>query len=315
MGMKRTALRVVVVLAVALGAGHLVQSMQKNQPGRAASGSPSLGGIEQVAAEADMVIRTHETTGPGAQPADEPVAEPAADDDQSALIPRDATRDLAAAGDCQPLMTAEARTGAMLHVTISAPCSAGAAVAFSHAGLTFAAPLDAAGQLTLDVPAFDKAGEIHALTSDGKFASATAPVADLDHQRRLAVQWVADDAFQLHMLENNASYGEPGDVNAGNPRSPAGGVMTRLGDSGLAMPMLAEIYTWPADPGITVSPVVESAVTDRTCGRRISGELLRLAADQVTLESLSFDMPGCEAVGDIMVLNNLVPEKTLASVN
>ncbi|WP_283176265.1 hypothetical protein [Gemmobacter sp. 24YEA27] len=95
MGTKRTILRVTVVLFLALGAGHLVQTMHKNQPGQVAK-SGSLGGLQQVVAGAEHRIRPK--SGDDARSAvtvihppqiqDEPVAAPARpvrSDDQSAL--------------------------------------------------------------------------------------------------------------------------------------------------------------------------------------------------------------------------------------
>lgn len=85
------------VLFLALGAGHLVQSMHKNQPGEMAK-SGALGGLQQVVAGAEH--RARPKSGAGARAAetvihppliqDEPLAVPARPerrDDQSALPP------------------------------------------------------------------------------------------------------------------------------------------------------------------------------------------------------------------------------------
>ena len=86
-----------------------------------------------------------------------------------------------------------------------------------------------------------------------------------------------------------------------------------LGDPAASLPMMAEVYTWPA--GVAVVPVIEAEVTEATCGRELMGETLMSDRGAVTATDLTLAMPGCEAVGDILVLNNLVPETTLAAVN
>ncbi|WP_157971065.1 hypothetical protein [Pseudogemmobacter bohemicus] len=108
MDTKRTIIRVTVVLLLALGAGHLVQNMQKNQPGRAAH-TDALGGIEQVVAgskqrilpqpasrartDGNVILHPPQTSLP---PDDIPAPRGAADD-QSALNPVPATAAFASA--------------------------------------------------------------------------------------------------------------------------------------------------------------------------------------------------------------------------
>ncbi|NPD14151.1 hypothetical protein HOY34_02935 [Xinfangfangia sp. D13-10-4-6] len=320
--MTRRLLRVVAVLGVALGAGYLVQNMQKNQTAHGASSArlQAIGSIEQVAARTDPGIQTYGdrsaelTLAPSPETAsalaETSSTEQSAPDALAADIPLEA-----AGGACRPDLQVRAADRGMLDVMLTASCSAGAGVTLSHAGLTFTARLDDAGKLALSLPGFDSAGEVQALTADGFFANAAAPLADLNSIRRLAVQWIADDAFQLRATENTSEFGSDDDVSAASPLSPAGGSLLHLGDSSLDVPMLAEIYTWPQDEAVASLPVVEAAVTDTTCGRRIHGELLRLENGRRSLENLSFNMPGCDATGDIMVLNNLVPDKTLVAAN
>lgn len=91
------------------------------------------------------------------------------------------------------------------------------------------------------------------------------------------------------------------------------GQLISLGDPLLDLPMLAQIYTWPAFT--QAKPVVEAAVTPATCGRDLLGETLLLEDGTVTLTELTLSMPACDALGDILVLNNLVPDVTVATVN
>jgi hypothetical protein len=79
--------------------------------------------------------------------------------------------------------------------------------------------------------------------------------------------------------------------------------------------MMAEVYTWPADAAVSVVPSVEAVVTDATCARELLGETIHAADGKVTIKDLTLAMPDCDALGDILVLNNLVPDVTLAAAN
>ena len=161
--------------------------------------------------------------------------------------------------------------------------------------------------------------EIHFLAIWRRYAWVSLP--DLAALRRFGVQWQGDDAFQLHAFEGGAAYGQPGDLSAANPRTPsealkAGqGYITLLGDPAAPAPLLAEIYTFPADPAVKPDVVVEAAVTDLTCGRELIGETLASFGGSVYVTDLTLAMPDCDAVGDYLVLKNLVPDLNMAAAN
>lgn len=264
---KRSLIRAASVLAVALAAGHLVQTMTAGSPSRV---EPTQGAA---------VLPTAVT----------PV---------QASIDADTTPIPQAAPACADRLTLAATPGAMITVMIHSPCRGGERVVLRHAGLAVAEALDADGRLAMPLPAFDVGGKVSVLLSDGTVLRDAVPVPDLGGLRRFAVQWVAGDAFQLHV--------GPGVI--GN--LPA---LASLGDPSVDLPMQAQVYTWPASQRIR--PVVEVAITPATCGRDLLGETLLLTEGTTTLTDLTLSMPPCDAVGDILVLNNLVPGVTLAAVN
>lgn len=308
MNTKRRALRAGAVLFVALGTGHLVQTMGTGRPA-AEPAHAAISAIETVAASDPRAP----TASVALLPPAAALTSPAAAEAPKETVPPPAPG-IAVAPDCTPALTVTAAPGALLSLALTAPCHRGESVSLRHGGLVIAATLDGQGGLRLDLPAFESSGQVSALLGDGGFASAAAKV-DLTGYRRFAVQWMADDAFQLHALEQGADYGAPGDVHAGNPNPPGGGLLMQLGDPALPVPMLAEVYTWPPGKAVSVRPVIEAAVTAATCGRALAGETLGLSGGRVTVQSLTLAMPGCDAIGDILVLNNLVPEMTLAAVN
>ena len=78
---------------------------------------------------------------------------------------------------------------------------------------------------------------------------------------------MADDAFQLNAFEGGAEFGAPGHISAMNPSRRLlnvpmqGGNLSLLGDARAALPMLAEVYTFPLDLTETVDLTIEASVT------------------------------------------------------
>ncbi len=225
----------------------------------------------------------------------------------------DNTAELAAPESCTPAISLTAGPQAVITVSITAPCRAGERVVLRHAGLALAEKLSPQGTLVLDVPALQSAGDVSVLFPDAEMLRDTISMPDVAGIHRFAVQWMADDAFQLHAFENGADYGQPGDVWADAPVSPNGGFLISLGDPGLDLPMLAQVYTYPA--AVKADVVIESAVTEATCGRELLGEVLESKAGAVTSTELTLAMPECDALGDILVLKNPGQDVTLAAVN
>lgn len=336
MNRKRSLIRAGAVLGVALAAGHLVQKTMMEP--RATAEAPRPENITPVAADATVPVNPllpagaalgQDTVVPA--PASEvaakpevvaPVAPPpapvtAALTPEIPAVPKPAPvvtpAPVVEAVSCAPSLSLAAAPQAMIEVTVTAACDAGARVVLRHAGLTVAETLDDQGKLLIDLPALEATGEVSVLFPTADILQDAVAVPGVDKLRRFAVQWMAADAFQLHAMENGAAYGQPGDVNAQNPVSPSGGYLVSLGNPALDLPMMASVYTWP--PGVTSRPVIEAAVTDLTCGREILGQTLLSDKGGVTITDLTLAMPECDALGDILVLNNLVPETTLAAAN
>ncbi len=324
MNRTRRYLGVAAVAAVALGAGQLVQTMTGSDS------APRPGKIEKTAAGPEAapapLLPAAATLAPADAPATGPA--PAAPAEETRLAALTGTPPAAppvsllpvpepapAAQDCSPKLVLKAAPQAMIALTLEAPCHPGARVVLRHAGLAVAETLDAKGRLSLDLPALETAGAVSALLPDAAVAEATVAVPDAAKLRRVAIEWMADDRFQLTAAEKGAAYGTPGFVTAENPVSPDGGYLVALGDPSLDLPMQAEIYTWPADPAVSSDPAVEAAVTDLTCGRELIGTTLLSDKGKVTLRKLSLAMPDCGALGDILVLNNLAAGTTLAAAN
>lgn len=363
MNMKRRVLRAGAVLAVAIAAGHLVQTMSAEREAalaEAASSAAMPENLEPVSAgpeAAAPIAPTPLPVGASLTPAvpvtpvkpevrPEPVA-PDVGPEAALTLPEpplaEAEVELAALGDpapiappapalpslpdlsppapaavvpdCTPHLTLTARPGAMIALTLDAPCAAGERVVLRHAGLAVAETLDAEGRLTLDLPALDTRGAVSILMQDGAALDRTVAVPQAAITRRFAVQWMADDAFQLRAVEQGQVYGDAGNVSVEAPASARGGSLVSLGDPSLDLPMLAQVYTWPADPLVSARPVIEAAVTEATCDRDLLGETILSTLGRATVSDLTLTMPGCDALGDILVLNIPPQDVTVTAGN
>ncbi|WP_156317509.1 hypothetical protein [Cypionkella psychrotolerans] len=352
--MKRRLARGVAVIAIALGAGQLVQSMSgKAPPPHAAENQTTKKpkAIERVAATevgdkpAPMVALEApantqaeppkakapvmaSTTAPVATP--EPVAKAAP------VVPKTPAAPIAAtvpapkleitakpelADACPVSLELSNADNALIAVTLVAPCHADERVVLKHAGLTVTAKTTLTGALFADMPALMQDAKVEVMFKDNTSVAASVAVPELAGLRRFAVQWQQDDAFQLHGFEDGSDFGGPGDVSAATPHQPIagapakGGFLTLLGDASTDLPMLAQVYTYPKDSQIKPEIVVEAAVTEATCGRELLGQTLQTAPGTVKVSDMSLAMPDCDAVGDYLVLKNLVPDMTIASSN
>ncbi|MCB1338090.1 MAG: hypothetical protein KDK10_11785 [Maritimibacter sp.] len=221
---------------------------------------------------------------------------------------------------CDIVVNAEAKPGALLGITIDAPCNSGENVAFDHSGLRFGEQLGPDGTLTIDVPAMAGDAMIAVSFENGTEKRLRLPVPDYEEFDRIALVWQGATGLQLHALEGGASYGEPGHVWADTPGTPLtatsgeGGFISVLGSTvdGFA----ADVYTYPASLmtlGQEPQVSVEAQVMENTCGGEIDGWILRsnpLKAPNI--ETLKMVVPGCDAVGDYLVLKDLPIELKLA---
>lgn len=262
--------------------------------------------LEAVAPEAMLVPAGFaELSGPDAAPL---FAAPAMPDDLSDLgLPCDVT------------VTASAMPAAMVALDILAPCRANAEVAIEHSGLLIAASTDGLGLLTLDIPAFATPAQISVTFDDGVGDTVSVAVPDLAEFDRIGLTWRDDLGLELHAMEFGATYGGPGHVWQNAPSSPEmasageGGFLTRLG-SGEGF---AQIYTLPRATlrqGETVRLSIDAPVTAANCTRPVVARTLRAeAGGPVDVTELTFTLPDCGAVGDVLVLQNLLEDLRLAS--
>jgi hypothetical protein len=223
---------------------------------------------------------------------------------------------------CETRLSAEPGAGGMVTLRLEAPCQPNARVDIYHDALRFAARSDSSGLLSVALPALREQAAFLVSLPDGSTASAVAEVPEAAEYDRVALQWPGRAAMQIHAYEFGAEFDEPGHVWAEAPAAPRtgadgeGGFLVRLGDAGLAQPAMAEVYSFPRGTSRrdgAVRLTVEAEVTDETCGREVEAETLQPGPDgAMRTAALTLNMPGCEAVGEYLVLKNPLQDMKIA---
>lgn len=224
---------------------------------------------------------------------------------------------------CDITMTADPTAGAMVNVVLTAPCRASERVTLHHQGLMFTEVMQPDGTLTVSIPALAEQATFIAAFPGGDGAMASAEVTSLPFYDRVAVQWKGDAGLQLHAREFDADYFTPGHVwaaAAGDLTAAAkgeGGFLTRLGRTDTPEALMAEIYSFPAGTAHksgTVLLSVEAEVTAANCGAPVEAQTLEIReGGSLRTRDLSVEIPACDAVGDFLVLKNLVEDLTIAA--
>lgn len=229
----------------------------------------------------------------------------------------------APASGCEVTAEAMARPGALVELVVHAPCMAASRVVIHHHGMFFAELTDDDGRLELVVPALAEKAVFIAAFDNGDGAVALTQVPDINDFDRIALQWAGAEGFQLHAREFGATYGQPGHIWSGLSaaelkQEPAlHGAVVRLGAPMALAPLTAEVYSFPAgqsDRAGSIALTVEAEITAQNCGRDISAQLLeRQAEDRVKTRELELSVPDCDAIGDFLVLNNLLDDLKIAA--
>ncbi len=224
---------------------------------------------------------------------------------------------------CDPQMSARAMPAAMVELTLDAGCLPDHRVTIHHNGMMFTATMDADGKLTVQVPALSQSSVFIADFGNDLGAVAHSAVPDLTGFERAVLQWQGDAGLHLHAMEFGAGFGQDGHVWAERPGSAdqalagQGGFFTRLGDAAQQDAHLAEIYTFPSGQAARAGDIALSAdveVTSGNCHQQVIAESLQLSrGGALEARELVLSMPQCDAVGDFLVLKNLLQDLKIAA--
>lgn len=281
---RKRAVRVIAVLAVAVAVGQVAESMRL----------PAKAGAE---ARTGDVVATTVLVASDDMPA------------VRAITPVSATTDSPDDGRCSAILDLAAAPLAMVDVVLTAPCNRGERVVLRHAGLSFTAVTNPDGILRLQLPALETEALVAAYLDGSQIALATVGVPDVTDHIRFAVQMAHPAQFGLRAEED-------GQVYVGSQAQSADRSSRRILTLGTGMvrePLLAQVYSFPANDLTAADLTVELKITAETCGRTLPVETLLARGGKVTATQLSVAVPLCGTSGDILVLKNLLRDLTLTA--
>lgn len=298
--------RFLAVIAIAMAAGQLVQTLAARKP---VAGAVAMSDTPQeiVQLSASNVI-PEERAPLSAKPEGIFAVAGTKTELEPTPLPQ-----VAALPDCQIDLALDAEPAAMIGVTLLAPCNANERVVLRHAGLAVTAKLGADGRLLLSMPALVTAARVEVMFANGETIDGALELPEAAALRRFGIQWQGPEAFVVNGFENGADFGEPGHVSPAQLGRPEAGQLVLLGDSTVDLPLLAQIYTFPAARGQSAEVIIEAAVTEATCGRELLGETIASGANQVKITELTLAMPECSGIGDFLVLKNLASDMKIAA--
>lgn len=224
---------------------------------------------------------------------------------------------------CGVLLTATTKDAAMVGLTLTDPCRGEETFTLRHGTLAYAARLNHLGTYMADIPALAEQATFSIKFNDGTEATTEVTVPTADDIDRVALFTDGQTGLGIHALEFGAEYEQAGHIWSGNPRDAAsatqagGGFVTVLGDPSLKNAAMAEIYSFPANTkqrdGV-VRLSVETEVTAYNCGKDIAGQTMQKDAGHVSAPvTLTLAMPDCDAIGEFLVLKNLLRDLKIAS--
>lgn len=181
-GRKRI-LRVLVVLAIAMATGHIVETLRGARPAEAAfvdrtvgAALPDLAGITSVSAAVD---------GPP--------------------------------DPCAPRLDLTPAPGAMLNVALLAPCHVGERVLLRHSGLSFTTQVGLDGAVRLDLPALAETSLVAAYFEGSGVVLQSVVVPDAARYTRFAFQAAHPLQFDLRVTDAGRVYSGKGAGDATGP--------------------------------------------------------------------------------------------------
>jgi len=226
------------------------------------------------------------------------------------------------ASSCEATLAATSSAGAMVDVTLTAPCNPNERILVKHAGLEFSDITGQDGAYFVSVPAMNNYDAISVTFANGNSVKARPVAPSLERYERVAISWQGGGIMHIHALEFGAQFGDLGHVWAGfpgtfDPVGPLnGGFLTSLGNPDVVGPILAEVYSFPAgrsheDGAVRLS--VEAEVTDTTCGKEIFGQTHQMSGGGVVNSTqIELTIPACDNIGGFLVLKNLLQDLKIA---
>ena len=215
---------------------------------------------------------------------------------------------------CTSVASAMPAGHGMIQLDVLAPCQSETVVTIHHSGLVFSEVLGPDGALITTFPALTENAKVVIAFENGSGTVATAQIPDFDAIERVALQWEGAPVFSLHAQERDG-HGQIW-MTAEQTRTSMGSFQS-LGNPDIPRPRMAEVYSFPGDavsPSDVVAVGVEAEVTAANCNQSINAQSIEMRWNsRVRTRDVALRMPDCSAIGDFIVLNNLMEDRKIAA--
>ena len=198
---------------------------------------------------------------------------------------------------------------AMVDLVLAAPCNRGERVVIRYSGLSFTSVTGSDGMLRLQLPAMEASMLIAAYLDGSEVVLGKVESPDVAVHPRLAIVMSHPAHFDLRALE-----GEVVHVGASAPRAEAANARVQiLGVNAVADPIITQIYSFPGSDLTASDLSVELRITPETCGRTLPMTSVLAHEGRIARAERAVTVPLCGTSGDILVLKNLLDDLALAA--
>lgn len=294
-------LRITAAAAVAFAAAHTAET-QKGQsappPLVVAATERAETGSTVVLAGSGMVPKSASLTGPSGKGLGELVS----------ITPVAASTTPSGPDHCRPQMELSAAPGAMILLSLSAPCNRNERIIIRHSGLSFTARTEHSGAARVLLPALKADAMVAVYLSDAHLVLGTVAVPEVADYTRYAVAWEWPAELELR-----ATDGEKVLVGTAATFTPDSQRILSLGEAKVHSPILANVYSTKGGNLGSVDLRGEVRITPASCGRTLRLDTVYSAGGEVSAQEQDVAVPLCGTAGDILVLKNLGTAPTLAA--
>jgi hypothetical protein len=297
----KKALRVSAALVVAFAAAHTVERLK----------APSL---HRTILQSDEVISDHLSAFASDQGSTVPKSAslngPSGDELEELvrITPVAATAPAPLRGACDPELRLAAVSGAMIHLSLAAPCNPGERIVVRHSGLSFTTRTAANGHAVMVLPALRSQAVVAVYLNDSRLVLGEVAVPDAKDYTRFAVVWEYPAELELRVADGDKVLVGSNVVSGSDHQR-----VMALGSDSVQSPVMAQVYSLAgADLG-DATITGEIRITPASCGRTLRLETVFAAKGVTTRKEHQVAVPLCGTAGDILVLKNLAPAVKVAA--
>lgn len=209
---------------------------------------------------------------------------------------------------CRPAIELAALPGAMIHLTLAAPCNRAERFIVRHAGLSFSARTQADGRATVTLPALRADALVAVYLQDSRLVLGKVSVPEASAFTRFAIIWEMPAELELRVTDGDRVL-----VGSAAPVMDDSQRVIALGTTTVQSPVLARVYS-VRGTGLGQADITgELRITPASCGRTLRMDTVYSVSGVASHEERSIRVPLCGTAGDILVLKNLAPAVTLAA--